>query len=313
MTRTIVHTILFSLLIVLCSGVLAQAQKYERKIEKRFEVQPNVAVHIEGKFGPVTVTGDDQNVVVVTVLISAEDDSYDEAKELAEDVDVIIEGSHANVRVETDFPEGGLNKGSHSVNASITMSVPKLAVVDLQNKFGSTKMSGIDGSVSLQNEFGSAAVTNCSNVRMRNSFGASTASAIRGSLSIESKNGKVRAFDVPACTIKNAFGEIDLSDAHGPVQIIGRMGAIKARGIPGGTIENSYGSVSIALEKAFSGTIEARTKFGSVDSEFPLEPRVKRSEKQYGPVPEDLIGRIGSGSGRLRVLNEFGEISIRKK
>ena len=301
-------------LVVLLLTATALAQKYERKVEKRFEVQPNVSVNIVGKFGPVRVTGHDQNIVEVRVVITADEDSYADAKESADDVDVKIEGSRGSVRVETDF-ERLLhnNDGRHSLNIAITVTVPKPALVELRNKFGSSHATGVDGSVSLQNEFGSAVVTNCTNVRIVNAFGTTTASAIRGTLSIESKNGKVRAFDVPACRIKNAFGEIDLSDASGLVEIHGSMGAIKAKGIPGGSIANSYGSVVISLEKSFSGTIEAKTKFGSVDSDFPLEPRVKNREKQYGPVPEDLIGRIGSGSGRLRVLNEFGEITIRKK
>jgi hypothetical protein len=311
MTR-ISHTLFFALLISLASST-ALAQKYERKVEKRIDVQPNAAVHIDGKFGPVTVTGADQNVVAVRIVITAEDDSYEEAKKRAEEVEVIIDESHGGVRIATDFSEHRSNKGRQSLNASITVTVPKQAILELRNKFGSSKATGVDGSVSMVNEFGSAVVTNCSNVRMQNAFGSSNASAIRGTLNIESKNGQVRAFDVPACTIRNAFGEIDLSDAHGPVQITGRMGTIKARGIPGGSIENSYGSVSISLERNFSGIIEAKTKFGSVDSDFPLEPRVKRSEKQYGPVPEDLIGRIGNGSARLQVLNEFGEITIKKK
>ena len=291
----------------------AAAQKFERKTEKHFDVQSNPTVRIDGKFGPITVKGTDANVVDVKVQLRVEEESLAAAKERAEDVDVIIEGSKNEVRVEVDWDGSASDGGKHSMNTIITLTVPRKTVLEIENKFGSTSVTDVEGSVSIEAQFGSIVVTNCTNVETKNAFGGTTLSAIRGTFKVESKNGKVRAFDVPGGEITNAFGAIEISDASGPVSVRGRMGSIAAKNIPGGHIINSYGSTTVSLVRDFSGLIEAKTRFGDVESDYPLQSREKNRETKYGPTPEDLIGRVGSGRGKLTVINEFGDITIRKR
>ena len=302
--------------VALCSALFsvgALAQKYERNVEKKFTVQGNPTVRVEGKFGPITVKGTDADMVDVQVRISVEDDSYDDAKELAEDVDITVEGSKNDVHVEVDW-NGSQSSGSkHSLNMSIEVRVPKKTILDIENKFGSISISDVAGSVAVKAQFGSIEATRCSNVDSKNAFGSTTLNVIRGGMKIQSKNGKVRVFNVEGGEISNAFGAIEVSDASAPVMIQGRMGSITAKNIPGGHIVNSYGSTKIWLVRDFSGTIQAKTRFGDIDSDFPLRSRYKNDEARYGPVPEDLVGRVGSGKGKLSVLNEFGDITIRRR
>ncbi|MBI5646207.1 MAG: DUF4097 family beta strand repeat protein [Ignavibacteriae bacterium] len=300
-------------LITLIFSPFASAQKFERKVEKHFEVQANPTVRVESKFGPVTIKGTESSIVDVKVHITVEDDDYENAKERAEDVDVVIDGSRNEVRVEVDWDGSRSNSGKQSMNASIVVSVPKRSVLDIANKFGSITVADVEGSVSVQAQFGSIEITRCANVEAKNSFGNTTLGSIKGAFKVESKNGKVRAYDVPGGEISNAFGAIEVSDASGPVSLLGRMGSITAKNIPGGRIQNSYGSTAVSLVRDFTGVIEAKTRFGDVESDYPLQPRNNNRETRYGPTPEDLIGRVGNGSGKLSVLNEFGDITIRKR
>ncbi len=159
------------------------------------------------------------------------------------------------------------------MNASIMVSVPKKSILDIANKFGSITVADVEGSVLVQAQFGSIELTRCANVEAKNSFGSTTLGAIKGAFKVESKNGKVRAYDVPGGEITNAFGAIEVSDASGPVSLLGRMGSITAKNIPGGRIQNSYGSTTVTLVRDFSGVIEAKTRFGDVDSDYALQPR----------------------------------------
>jgi len=306
-------TAIFLLTAMSLSTTVVCAQQHERIIRKKFDVSENVNVRVKGKIGPVRIKGGDKNTVQVEVIIAVKDENAARAKQVADETEVLIDGGRNEVRVEVDWSDGYQDEGKRSLNMSIMCTVPKKSVLLLENKFGRVIVSDVEGSISIDNGFGSVEVTRCSNVAVENSFGGTTLNSVRGSLQVKSKNGKVRAFDMPAGEITNAFGSIDVSEAKGPVTIISRMGAVTAKGIPGGRIKSSYGSVTVALNPDFSGTVEAKTKFGAVDSEIPLSPRSKRRESGYGPAAEDLVGQSGTGDDRLIVVAEFGDVTIRKK
>jgi hypothetical protein len=91
------------------------------------------------------------------------------------------------------------------------------------------------------------------------------------------------------------------------------MGSVEAKDVPGGTFSSAYGSVDVTLSSKFSGTIEASSAFGSIDSDFELRDRHKKKKRSYGPQKLDLVGKVGGGSDRLVIKSKFGDVSISGK
>lgn len=288
------------------------AQTYERKVEKKFEVDPNVSVFVNNRFGSVVVKGGDANIVAVKVTIKIKDESDEDAKEIAEGIDVSIEGSRNKVTIETGTSkfESNCNDCSRSIHVSVL--VPKSTQLNVMNSFGSTKTENIFGKVDIDGKFGAVDVTRCANISVKNSFGSTNVNSITGSCRIENKNGKIRAFDIEGGEFMNAFGATEISGSKKPVTIESKMGSVKVKDMVGGSVANSYGSVEVWLNQSFSGHIEAKTAYGSVKSDIPLTEREPSRKKKYGPTKEDLIGSVGTGSATIALETKFGDLTIRK-
>jgi formylmethanofuran dehydrogenase subunit D len=292
------------LLILIAPDV--SAQKYERRIDRKFEVNSGAKVQVDSKFGSVRVTGSENNKVQLNVLIRVKDEDQDDARQIAEAVGVDIQGSRNEVRLVTHMAGDNRGHGDRSVEIGIVVAVPRDARVYVQNKFGSIMIKSVSGEVRSNNQFGSVEVTNCSNVTLDNSFGNTVLGAISGSMRVSGKNGSIRAYDVPAGSVKNAFGAIDISNARGPLDVSAKMGEVKIRGCLGGVVRNEYGRVIVTLARSFGGAVSLETAFGDIDSDLPLDIQ-KHGTKVSGR------GHIGSGNGTLTVVNKFGEISLARK
>jgi hypothetical protein len=278
------------------------ARSYERVIVRKFDVRSNPNVRIDGSFGPMTVTGATSNTVEVTIKIRVEEGSREEAKARAEKVTVRIDGTRDEVRVQTELPKG---ESREYTNVSIALLVPKPTALTMHNKFGSMEIRSISGEVNASGEFGAVNILNSSNVNVRNSFGDITLSNIIGSCTVEGKNGKIRAFKIAGGRIINKFGAIDINEVQGKLDVQSKMGSVSAKRIQSAVIKNEYGSILVVPSPSFSGSVKAKTSYGSISSEFPLETN-------KAMFSEEANGKIGNGNGELRLTNAFGEIKLKK-
>ncbi len=297
------HTTLYMTGLILCLFLVGSlhAQRYERRVEKRIELAPRSTVEVSSKFGAIRIQGTDGKTADIQVVIRVKGDSQEEARSIAEDVDVSIEAQPAKLSVETDVPS--MDGGDRSIDISLQLTVPRTALVDVSNKFGSLTVKNIGGEVTATNAFGSIEITNSNNVQVENKFGSIVLGSITGTCRVQGRNGSMRAYDIPGGNFTNAFGTVDVSNARGAVTIRSKMGAVTAKGIPGGDITNEYGRIVIGLRKNFGGRINANTSFGGIESELPLS-----IQRQTTKVSAN--GIIGSGNGVLVISNKFGDIVI---
>ncbi len=291
----------------------AHAQEYTRMVERRFDMATaSPTVTIDSQFGTVTVTSGDRQVVTVRVELTVEADSREDARRIGEDIAVDVTGTRERVTLRTTFGKTSGSSEKRSMRADVTVSVPKGTRLSVRNRFGATTVSQVMGAVECEAGFGAVTITRCGSVDVRNEFGNTSINGARGETSVVSKNGRVRVWDIQGGRMENRYGDIEISKATAPITVAGQMGSIRATRIAGGSIENAYGSVDVELLPDFSGTIEAHASFGSITSDYDLEPREKRREKSYGPVPQDLIGRVGTGTGSMRIRSNFGDITLRR-
>jgi hypothetical protein len=277
-------------------------QGYERVIVRKFDVRSNPDVRVDGSFGPVTVSGATSNTVEVTIKIKVEESSREEAKERAEEVEVHVDGNRDEVKVRTGLPSG-MNR--EYTNVSISLLVPKQTRLAVHNKFGSVEIRSIMGDVTAECQFGALNILNGRNINARNSFGDVTMSNISGVCRVDGKNGKIRAFTIGSGRFENKFGSIEIDQAQGKIEVQSKMGSVSAKHVQSADIRNEYGSILVVPSQSFSGAVKAKTSYGSISSEFPLQ--VNKS-----PFSQEGTGKIGNGNGELKLTNAFGEIRVKK-
>ncbi len=288
--------------LLLLLAATAAAQHYERRIDRRFDVDPRPRIVIDSRYGSVRVTGTDKPVVTVNAVVRVKDESQDDARRIAEDVRIDITGSRNDVRVVTRFEDEGLGR-DRSVEILLTLSIPTGSRLGISNKFGPVNVKGVTGEVKSVNQFGAVEVLNSGNVVVENSFGSTMLGAITGAIRITGRNGRIKAYDIPGGSITNAYGSIDVTNARGPLQVTSKMGEVTLRGLAGGTIKSEYGKIAIILARSFSGTITAETSFGDIDSDLDIDIQ------RHG-TKATARGRHGTGNATLTVTNKFGAITL---
>lgn len=297
--------ILLSFSLALVPSLLAQ--KHVRTVKERFQVGADASVFLDVRFGDVTVTPSDGNVVDAVVTITVNDGSRDEAKRQAEAVAVEMKMHGEKFTLRTNLPKGE-NKG---IEIDVRIAMPKGGHLYAVTKFGDANVSGIAGSAKVNSSFGNVEVIQSSNVEVESSYGFVSLSDIAENFRVEAKMGDVKVFNVPLGTIQSSYGDVEVSRPNAAVNISSSMGEISVKDCRGGSIKSSYGDVDIVLSSSFNGAIQAEASFGEVDSNFPMEEVGKKNK--YGPSPDKKKAKLGAGSDRLSINSSFGDVDIRRR
>lgn len=250
--------------------------KEEETIERTVSLGGGGEVRVEATNGSIHVETWDSDEVRVVARKKARSDSAAEARELLDEIEVIIEERGSSVRVAADIPRSSswFNGGSASVSFEITM--PRDAELDASSKNGSLEVRELGASARLETQNGSI-----------------TAKGVDGPLEAESNNGSIKAYDV-----------------RGAVQAETNNGSIKAEidGTDLGDdmrIKTTNGSIELRLESGVAASIRARTRNGSVSSDFEggIQDRRKRT----------LDLDLGGGGPRVEIESSNGSIRIRER
>jgi DUF4097 and DUF4098 domain-containing protein YvlB len=134
---------------------------------------------------------------------------------------------------------------------------------------------------------------------------------ISGDLRAHSSSGNVKVFDVNGSVrassssgnveVTNASGEVDAKTSSGEVEA--RLSTLK----PGGTynFESSSGNVTVTVPATLDADVSMSTSSGSIGCEFPISVQGRLYSNKVN-------GRIGNGSGRLRLDTSSGNVNLRK-
>ncbi len=178
--------------------------------------------------------------------------------------------------------------------------------VDIDNSFGDIEVGNIEGKADITNKNGAISVSKISGSAVLEShFGDIEAVNIGGDLKISNNNGRIVASDVKGkADLVNAFGDINLDRINGGVTVENKNGMIEAEQITGDAqIKNSFGGIYFRSESVNNGDIYAKTKFGSIDCEKPL---------QLNKEGQDTVaqGKLGSGQYKIELITNNGDIEI---
>lgn len=295
---------------------------------------------ITNNFGDIKVLPTDAKSIRVEAKVTVKCNDEGKAREYAKDAVEIKEGEVTELSPKN--PANWNKDDFAKAQVDFIVYVPKQVSVDadssfgdinvngvdgkcvLENKNGEIKASDIGGDVDIDNSFGNIEVSNVEGkADISNKNGEITADKISGSAVIEShfgdieavniggdikitnNNGRITASDISGkADLSNAFGDINLDKVKGGATVESKNGRIEAEDVAGNVqMKNSFGDIYFKSASINDGDIYAKTKFGNIDCEKPL---------QLNKEGQDTVaqGKLGTGQNRIELTTSNGNIDI---
>lgn len=329
---------LFCLLIVTAGGCIVIGHgccnanaKYERTVEVSSPIAPDSVLIAETYRGSITITGADTTDCSVTAVITGHAQSDEQARQLAEQVQIKLEPSGKNLIVNIDQPD---NIKCGYIGVSLDITVPRQTNIQCADSRGSINITDIKGDVRGQTSRGSLTVADtegslylnssrgsisCKNISANDvelaiSRGNITvADTICNSLKLSSSRGNI---DVSRSTsdtakISSSRGNINYNQATAAkLSACSSRGTINISYAPSASpeiiadVSVSRGNIDFTIPQAFSGNVDLSVSRGSVNSDIPITITGQISK-------ETISGTIGKGNGKLNLHSSRGSINLR--
>ncbi len=181
----------------------------------------------------------------------------------------------------------------------------------VENSFGAVTVTDVQGSARIHSGNGGVSLTNIrGEANVRTSFAMVQASDIGGLLFVENSNGGVKANNTRGAQVTTSFAPVLLDGILGPLQVEDQNGAVDAASTARGNCEpiiirTSFSPLRVRLQGEASYRVAARTSFGKIRTDFPLNVS--------GSISNDGVsGVIGGGRCEMRLTNNNGNIEILK-
>ncbi|MBI2149671.1 MAG: DUF4097 family beta strand repeat protein [Acidobacteria bacterium] len=185
--------------------------------------------------------------------------------------------------------------------------------VTINNSYSGTTVKNIGGSIEIRNRNGAVDVSGVKgNAAISNSYASISVDNVEGELTVTGRNNGLDIEHVQGgLKAESSYQNVSISDARGGVSLNSRNGDLylsferpPEKDI---SVSNRYGNVRIVLPSASSFSIDARTEYGEVDSEFENIDR-SRSNRDAS-----LRGRNGRGGPRITITTRNGNIELSRR
>jgi len=285
------------------------------------------------------ITGDTKSIrIEAEIKVKCNDES--KAREYAKDAIKIIEGEFTELSPKEP---ANWDKSDYSkAQIDFVIYVPKQVSVDAKESYGDIKVEGVDGKCTLENRNGEVqAVDIGGDVDVDNFFGDIEVKNIGGKVDITNRNGEIKAIKISGSAVLeghfgdieaeeiggdlkaannngqitvgnvsgkadlcNAFGDIEIDKVENGVTVDCKNGSIEAVDVMGNSqIKNSFGDIYFKSASINDGDIYAKTKFGNITCEKPLQ---LNQEGQY----TEAQGKLGTGQYKIELTTNNGDIKI---
>lgn len=202
--------------------------------------------------------------------------------------------------------------------------------VDISNKNANVTVRDIGGATKIFNEFGNVearTIVGALELRHRNgnvevegvkgdskvssSFGSLDVKDIDGALNVSARNTSVEVLRVTNdVEVDNQFQSVRLEGIKGSATVSNRNGNVDIRydepPLKNIQVNSQFGDVTVAVPASSAFSIDARTRYASVSSDF---PELKQDDNQGR---SSITGRVGTGGPDIRIDNRNGSIRIEK-
>ena len=198
-----------------------------------------------------------------------------------------------------------------NTNESVTVEDINGAA-EIANEFSTVSVNNVSGRLEVRHRHGRVEVNRVAGAKITNAFGPVIVSDVSGSLEINGRNSAVEVSrTTDSVTVRTEFDHVRILDAKGALDIRNQHGAVSVAFSQPPTkdvrITSQYGEVTFETPATSSFTIDARTRYGSVSSDF--EQLTERSDDQRNSV----AGQVGTAGPEIRIENRHASIRIEKR
>ena len=169
-------------------------------------------------------------------------------------------------------------------------------------------MRDIGGPTKISNSNGNVTATDLrSDLTVDTRFGLLRAERIRGSLDADNANGGVSASEIGgSARVRTSFASVFLRGVGGAVTVENENGSIGVSGLRGAcndiSLQPSVASIKLGIPPTGGYSVDARTSFGSINTEIPILVTHKSENA--------LVGTINNGGCRMTLVDNNGNITV---
>jgi DUF4097 and DUF4098 domain-containing protein YvlB len=324
--------------------------KYEKTVHQQRILESGTTIKVGTSSGSININGAEVTDCEVVAKISVRAPTEQEAYEIAEDVEIILEQVGNVLTVKADKPHLSNNR---SISISYDITVPKQTNVQCNSSYGALKLKSIDGDIIGKTSSGSINAENIEgSIDLHTSYGSVTCLDISGGdIKLKTSSGgiKLSMASFGECNLHTSYGSVTVDESDGDsINIHSSSGSINVTDadVKVTDVSTSYGHItcrqittSNLTAKSGSGGIDiicsdstpsdmtanVVTSYGSIDfvapPDFSGEVELGTS---YGSVRTDLpvtisgkvskkniAGMIGQGSGKLYLKTSSGSIKLK--
>jgi len=258
--------------VFLSNGCIPTAE-YERVVHLSEPVGAAGVFEAETHNGSITVNGAATNMCDVTATITARADTEENAKKLADKVQVWLDTSGKKIAARIEKPA---LIGWQHVGVAFDVKITNHINLELVTHNGSVEVSDITGEVEATTH-----------------NGAVTTRDVTGNHSLTTHNGRI--------SCQQISGDIELETHNGSVDVVYATGAPAACKAD---ITTHNGGIDFTSPPNFSAKADISTHNGSIRTVLPITVVGEVSKRE-------LRGTIGTGEGRLHLETHNGSIRIK--
>ena len=267
-----------------------------KKIEKTFKLTNTGELHLDNKYGNVTINGWDKNEVTITIDIKVTNKKKDNAKELIDRIKANIRTTSNFVSIKSEISEKNssffsryfnkvnpfeFDKGNVEIN--YTIYIPINAEIDITNKFGDVIIDNWIGKLKANVEHGDLWIND--NVSNAN---------------IDMKFGKLKSKSITYGTVNLKNGDIDIENSKD--LLLNTSGTkIEIDSVTDLEINSSKDEITIGSVGAINGELKfSNARIDIVEEKINLTMRVAELRVSKITNPEAIVN-INQESSEIHI------------
>ena len=249
------------------------AYKYERTVQLSAPMAAGGIFAARTHNGSLTITGTDTTECSVTATIKARAGSEEDAKKLAEEIEISLDPSGDKLTAKIHKPASLTNR---PFKIDFNVTIPKDTSLELTTHNGPVKITNINGQINATTHNGRL-----------------TAEQTSGTIKLHTHNGRV--------TCKQISGDIQLKSHNGGLKAVYSKTAPPVCNV---SMVTHNGGINFTAPLNFSAEAEINTHNGSIHTDLPITVIGKVNKRK-------LTGTIGAGEGKLHLRTHNGSITIK--
>ncbi len=333
---SVVVVLAFLLLAVTVDSSAAKTFRFTSTHE--YDVGENILVRVANTSGDITVRAGIGTKAVVEVVKEVRAGSRQEAEELEEELQAIIEHDGNSLEIDTRYPRWGtddafwqklfdIRKTSFG-SVHYIIELPGTARLDLQSTSGDISVHGLSGDVRIEATSGDLEITDCiGDCGIKNTSGEVRLRNVRGNIDLNSTSADVLVDDVEGdvelrstsgdteiyWVVGNVYvtktsGDLRLEECSGGIDVTTTSGDIFIRQEEGGLfVSSSSGDVRIRSQFQKGERFRVKTVSGDITFAVPAEISGEiKLETKSGTIESELVFET-SRYGKHKVQGKIGE------